>query len=137
MKQSITVKYEKFSHKYRVTSEMVGYHTLIEGRSAFVRDPVSDQLWARLFPGGALHIFKGAPWNGPSGPTIDTPSFMDASLAHDYLYTMIEQGSLPMKPCRRLADKTMRRIAKEHGMGWFRRLYTFLGVRVGGKSHAK
>ena len=34
---------------------------------------------------GFLIIKKGYAWDGPSGPTIDTPNFMRGSLVHDAL----------------------------------------------------
>ena len=37
---------------------------------------------------GMLIIKKGYAWDGPSGPTIDTPNFMRGSLVHDALYQL-------------------------------------------------
>ena len=38
---------------------------------------------------GLLTINKGYAWDGPSGPTIDTKSFMRGSLVHDALYQLM------------------------------------------------
>jgi hypothetical protein len=144
MKSYTTVEYKRVDWKYIVKTPenwdqswdyFVTYQTLVKGREGCVVG--EGAVLAQLTEDGELTIHAGYGWDGPSGPALDTPSFMDASLAHDCLYQMIEEGTLPMKPCRRQADKTMRRIAKAHGMGWFRRLYTFLGVRAGGKGHAR
>jgi len=40
---------------------------------------------------GMLIIKNGYAWDGPSGPTIDTPNFMRGSLVHDALYRMVCQ----------------------------------------------
>ena len=32
---------------------------------------------------GLLTVFKGYAWDGPSGPTFDTKTFMRGSLVHD------------------------------------------------------
>ncbi len=38
---------------------------------------------------GMLVIKRGYAWDGPSGPTIDTPNFMRGSLVHDALYQLL------------------------------------------------
>lgn len=81
-----------------------------------------------------LHIAEGYTWDGPSGPTIDTPSFMRGSLVHDALYDLIKAGHLP-KSARRHADRVLYLICREDGMSWFRAQYVWLGVRIGGWSH--
>lgn len=133
------VSYEKYPFKYRVRAPpeyegggyYVSYQTHVRGYSATVSDPITGKFLARLFDTGQLTIYEGAPWDGPSGIALDTPSFMDASLAHDYLYEMIAQRGIP-KSERRNADRTMRAIAKSHGMWWPRRVWTFWAVRKAG-----
>lgn len=140
---SITVQYEDFSFKYRVRPTVPQEHTyfvyeqtFVKGYSFEISDPITGELWAQLRPSGMMFIYEGAPWDGPSGPAWDTPNFMDASLFHDYLYRAQELGKLPQSQ-RKKADKTMRAIAKKHGMWWPRRTWTFWGVRVGGGAHAR
>jgi len=38
---------------------------------------------------GKLTIYAGYAWDGPSGPSIDTLTFMRASLVHDALYQLL------------------------------------------------
>ena len=38
---------------------------------------------------GLLTIKDGYAWDGPSGPTIDTPNFMTPSLVHDAIYQLM------------------------------------------------
>lgn len=45
-----------------------------------------------LFPTGRIVIRKGYSWDGPSGPSVDTPSFMRGSLVHDALYQFLREG---------------------------------------------
>ena len=68
--------------------------------------------WSNLYlrldkTNGILQIERGYAWDGPSGPTVDTKTFMRASLVHDALYQMIRLGVLD-KSLREHADKLMR-----------------------------
>lgn len=88
----------------------------------------------RLDADGNLLILGGFEWDGPSGPAIDTPSFMRASLVHDALYRLITERKLP-KRYRKDADKIMRVIAENDGMPFLRRWYAYAAVRVFGRFH--
>jgi hypothetical protein len=68
---------------------------------------------------GILTIRRGYAWDGPSGPTIDTRTFMRASLVHDALYQFIRVGILPMEH-RAAADQLLRRLCLEDGMSQLR-----------------
>lgn len=97
--------------------------------------PVNDRdPWIHLVYDGTIHIRAGYSWDGPSGPAFDSKNFMRASLVHDALYQLMEEGFLPKK-MRKKADQTMRDIAKLDGMGGFRRFYTYWAVRFFGGSH--
>ena len=43
---------------------------------------------------GMLTLKDGYAWDGPSGPTIDTLTFMRGSLIHDALYQLMREGKL-------------------------------------------
>ena len=78
---------------------------------------------------GWLSVYRGYAWDGPSGPTIDTKSFMRASVVHDVFYQCIREGKLP--PSRRkLADRELVRYAKLDGMNPVRRFYAFWSLRA-------
>lgn len=64
---------------------------------------------------GELFIKKGYLWDGPSGPTIDTPSSMRGSLVHDALYQLMREGLIG-QDCRLHADKLLHDICVEDGM---------------------
>lgn len=78
-----------------------------------------------------LWIHKGYWWDGPSGPTFDTPDFMRGSLVHDALYQLMREGKLSKK-YRKYADKLLVQICKEDGMAWWRRTYVYWAVRAVG-----
>ena len=78
---------------------------------------------------GRLLIHAHYAWDGPSGPTIDTKTFMRASLFHDALCQLIGEGLLDKK-YRKYADQLLRKIALEDGMNKFRAWYVYMAVRA-------
>ena len=71
--------------------------------------------YIRLATTGTLTIRSGYAWDGPSGPTIDTKSFMRGSLIHDALYQLLRDSDLPQ--CyRKQADIELRKTCLEDGM---------------------
>jgi len=81
---------------------------------------------------GLLTIFEDYPWDGASGPTIDTQSSIRGSLVHDALYEMIRLELLPQS-ARALADEEMRDICKADGMWpWRANLWFDMVRRLGG-----
>ena len=87
-----------------------------------------------LTPDGYITIYENYRWDGPSGPTIDTDSFMRGSLIHDALYQLIRSKLLPIS-ARKPSDKLLKIICRQDGMSLFRSSYVYFGVRFGGKSH--
>lgn len=92
--------------------------------------PVECEFFS-LTTDGLLSIKHGYAWDGPSGPTFDTPDFMRGSLVHDALYQIIREGYIELH-WRDDADHELRRICLEDGMSEARANYVFWGVRVGG-----
>ena len=84
---------------------------------------------------GQLAIHKGYAWDGPSGPTIDTLTFMRGSLVHDALYQLIRLGDIPSDH-RRHADRLLRDICRKDGMSPLRAWYVYIAVRLCGRSSA-
>lgn len=78
---------------------------------------------------GILTMKKGYAWDGPSGPAIDTKTFMRASLVHDALYQLMRLGYLSTKAYRGKADEVLRQICKEDGMWKPRQWWVFRAVR--------
>ncbi len=72
-------------------------------------------LFIALNASGKLTMRRGYAWDGPSGPTIDTLSFMRGALVHDALYQLMRLGLLESK-WREVADNELKRICLEDGM---------------------
>lgn len=86
---------------------------------------------------GILVIRKAYAWDGPSGPTIDTPNFMRGSLVHDALYQLMRLSALDHKIHRKRADEILREICIADGMSAFRAWYVYQAVhRFGTKAAA-
>ena len=99
------------------------------------------------YMGGQLTIKKGYQWDGPSGPTFDTPAFMRGSLVHDALYQLMrfharwEDGKLINRPAveamREKADNYLRQICREDGMSAVRAWWVWRAVRRFGDNHIR
>ena len=79
---------------------------------------------------GNLTISEGYAWDGPSGPTIDTLTFMRGSLVHDALYQLMREKNLDHKVHREAADRMLQKICKEDGMWSLRAWWVYHGVRL-------
>ena len=94
-----------------------------------------DSEYISLTENGLLTIKHGYAWDGPSGPTVDSKSFMRGSLVHDVIYQLIRQNFLSIAN-REAADLELIEICKEDGMGFIRRKYVFYSLRRFGLSAA-
>lgn len=83
---------------------------------------------ASIVHDGTLVVDPGFQWDFGSGPAIDTPDVVIASLAHDALCRIDDRWNLG-SGFRRKTDKCFRRLLKQLGMGWFRRWYFWAAVR--------
>ena len=102
----------------------------------FVQEGAFSRGYYRLNRNGLLLIKKGFVWDGPSGPTYDSPDSMRASLVHDVFYDMIRKGHLP-KGARKLADQELRRIAIADGMWHWRANFWYQMLRHFGAGSAR
>jgi len=93
-------------------------------------------LYINLNKKGILTIKKGYAWDGPSGPTVDTKTFMRGSLAHDALYQLMRNGFIESEKWRKQADRELKRICIEDGMNRIRAQWVYWGVRWGAKKAA-
>lgn len=78
---------------------------------------------------GVLNLSPGYAWDGPSGPTVDTKTFMRGSLVHDALYQLMREEVLP-RQYRKLADKVLYRMCREDKMMWVRAAWVYVAVRL-------
>lgn len=119
------VAYKK-GYKYQL-SDAMGICTPILGHNIRTR-------WIRLFPDGLLILAEGYASDGPSGPSIDTKSFMRAAYGHDALYQLIREGRLP-EACRDLADHFLHDQCLVDGMFQWRAAYVYEAVHLFGASN--
>ena len=89
-----------------------------------------DTEYITLTTNGELTIEEGYAWDGPSGPTIDTLTFMRGSLVHDALYQLMRENHLAHDVYREAADRTLQEICKEDGMWAIRAWWVYQGVRL-------
>ena len=85
-----------------------------------------------LYTDGRLVIKEGYAWDGPSGPTIDTQTFMRGSLVHDALYQLMREDYLSPITYRKEADKILKKLCLEDGMWSIRAWWVYWGVRFFG-----
>jgi len=114
------IKYRK-GYKYQLVEEytiFVGIYPAEDIETDFIL----------LSRDGFLTGKVGYAWDGPSGPTWDTPNFMRGSLVHDKLYQLMRLG-LILQSYRGLADRLLREICLEDGMSKIRAWYVYRAVR--------
>ena len=119
--------------KYR---DISGYKYQLEEKEHFFDQPLKGievrNVWDRLgisIKNGTVSIRQSFRWDGPSGPTFDTPTFMRGALIHDALYKLIRHK---FAISRAVADKILRVQCKKDGMGFVRRWYVWFFVRLFG-----
>ncbi len=100
-----------------------------------MNQPVKIGNVVSLETNGLLTIKKGYAWDGPSGPTIDTPNFMRGSLVHDALYQLMREERIA-QDYRAYADMLLRKICLEDSMIPIRAWWVYKAVRLCGASNA-
>ncbi len=124
IKYEILKKWRPIRNRYRLLrnyTSVTGYNRL--GKPDIVTE------FLQLGSDGRLFIGEGYEWDGPSGPTFDSRSFIRGSLGHDAKYQLMREGWLG-QGCRWRADSEMRRDCLADGMSRFRAWYTFRSVRL-------
>ncbi|TVO75149.1 hypothetical protein [Sedimenticola selenatireducens] len=87
--------------------------------------------YLKLQNDGLFLARKGYCWDGPSGPSVDTKTFMRGSLFHDAGYQLIRMGLLPIDYKSQI-DDLLKRICLEDGMSGFRAWYVHQSVSLFG-----
>ena len=121
-------------YKYLLQGEYV--HTGIDVK-LLVDEVASHGGFVRLTKDQRLVIKDQYAWDGPSGPTVDTKTFMRGSLVHDALYQLLRDNafgpgtsSLSREQIRLYADDVLYAICAADRMGRFRRWYVKKAVNV-------
>ena len=95
-----------------------------------------DTEFIDLDTSGELTVKNAYAWDGPSGPVIDTPENMRASLVHDALYQLMRNKELNARTHRKTADGLFRDICKDDGVSSFRANVYYRALRKFGKPAA-
>jgi hypothetical protein len=114
-------------YKYQLSEDWSCF-TGIKGNAFRITTHTGILALAEHTQDGWLHVKAGYAWDGPSGPTLDTPSAMRGSLAHDVLYQAMRLGKLPQS-ARKVADDFMLALCSDDGMSWWRRAYFWRALR--------
>ena len=77
---------------------------------------------------GKLYIKKGFRYDGPSGPTCDTPNSMFAAVIHDALYLLMRESIIP-RELQKETDVLFRKLLIANGMNKIRAWFWYRGVR--------
>jgi len=96
----------------------------------------SGNPYVNITADGLVRISKGYSWDGPSGPTIDTKTFIRGSLIHDALYQLMREGYVDRK-YRDYSDRLLRDICIDVGMNRFRAWYIYISLKWFGEKNAK
>lgn len=89
----------------------------------------------RLTRDGVLWTRHGYAWDGPSGPTRDTPDSMRGSLVHDALYQLMRDGWLSLE-YRGKADREFLVILLEDNMNPTRASLWYTAVMLAAEKSA-
>ena len=118
----ITIQYKK-GYKYQLHND---FKVFIPIKPAVLLKAGS---WIRLRANGLLILKHGYAWDGPSGPTFDSKTFMRGSLIHDALYQLMREGQLDRNVFRDQVDQLLRETCLEDGMGSIRAWYVYRAVK--------
>jgi len=87
-----------------------------------------DHEFLAISSDGYLMIKWGYAWDGPSGPTVDTPDSMRGALVHDAGYQLMRDGYLDRDIFKPLFDRLLVSLCAEDGMGPIRRWFWYQAV---------
>lgn len=82
----------------------------------------------QLTQDGRLYVQADTEWDFGSGPAIDTPAVVIASLAHDMICHLTNARLIPWS-CRAQGDAMYRTMLEQNGTGFLRRWWQYAGVR--------
>lgn len=87
-----------------------------------------ETKYITLNKNGILVISPGYAWDGPSGPTYDSKSYMVAALVHDALYQLMRMGLLSVI-WRAYIDNMFYHMCLDDGMWRWRAYLAYRAVR--------
>lgn len=120
------IKYKDISEFKYILLEDYEYQIPKKLRPKITANIVTE--FVNLSVSGKLLLKTGFMSDGPSGPTVDTDTFMRGAFIHDALYYLMNLGLLPQS-YRKKADKILYAVCREDGMSWVRAKYVYHSVR--------
>jgi hypothetical protein len=125
------MKYRKMrNYKYQLTET---FKYPVEIHYPMVRFETKD-AWVQLM-NDEIVIQRGYCWDGPSGPTIDTESFMRGSLVHDAWYQLMRECPV-LRQHRDYADRLLQHMCIKDGMYRWRAAMVYWGLKHFGAKNA-
>jgi len=129
---------------YQPTDHPRYKYTLVESYEhpspiAIRPDADIDHPYMALTVDGLLTVKERYAWDGPSGPTVDTYTFIRGSLVHDALYQMLREELLAPdyhERYRMEVDKLLQQVCRGDGMNRVRAWYVYWAVRLFGAGAA-
>jgi hypothetical protein len=128
MKKRLRIKY-RAGYKYQLAEDYEIKLNIFPIKTCGMR-------FLLLEPNGTLTIKTGYAWDGPSGPTYDTNTFMRGSLIHDAYYQLMRNNKISIM-YRAEADRILKKLCKEDGMSSFRAWYVYKVVRFFGGAKSR
>lgn len=95
-----------------------------------------DTDYFKLTKEGQLTAKKGYRWDGASGPTIDGASTMRATLFHDLIWQLMQEGYVT-ENYRNYSNKLFRSMLIEDGMWRWRANVWYYTVDMVGRPYVK
>lgn len=118
-------KFTRRGWKYETTEDLMVYVDIYPeaGRGC------AFDKWIELTGEGKLTIKKGYAWDGPSGPTWDSPETLLASLIHDAGYQLTRERKIAIA-WRKAWDLELLRFGLSEGMAPWRVRIWYWGLRI-------
>ena len=114
-------------YKYVLDARVEGYGPILPKKNIITP-------YIELYTDGKLVLLPEMPWDGASGPTLDTKSVMTPSVFHD-AYCRLHRWGLLNERHRKQADKLLAADMAERN-NWFIKVRVwYRGVRVESKYH--
>lgn len=98
-------------------------------------DPIIQEFYT-ISTSGTITVKRGFAWDGASGPAIDGPGTIYASMFHDILYKAMRDGLMDNK-WRKAADKLYKRLCIHGGVGRLRAEAHYWALRFAGGEYNK
>lgn len=105
--------------------ETLVQHTTVTGYKAQIN---KEDFPCSITPDGVVSAYQNFHWDFGSGPAINTPQMVWASVVHDVICRMTNEGRIPWS-AREKGDKFFRLQLKQAGVHPLRRWWCYTAVK--------